>query len=95
MSNAQEEFLAQKLANVIVALRALECFDTSAMGDTSTRVTWVRGSSLGGYKELSEAISVIVSERWNELRDEALTRARKRVDDVRAELLAELSKVKP
>lgn len=55
-------------------LDTLRSFDFNVQ-HSDVRVTWTNGSSCNGYKELSEAISVVVSEGWNALKAEAVRRA--------------------
>lgn len=94
MSRADEAYFARRLADAVKDLERLELFQCSAQFDDSLRVTWGSGSALGGYEEMSRAVSVIVSEGWNALRDEAISRAAKKVDAARAELLAALESPK-
>ena len=91
MSNADQAWKAERLAYALRQLEAMKEFAHPADFDESLQVTWVRGSATGGYKELSKAMSSIVSARWSELRDAAINAAQRAVDDAREEVRLSLN----
>lgn len=73
---------AYELTRAINEVEALKLFPICAE-NCEMFLTWSNGSALGGYKELSAAMSIIVSERWSEIRDEAIRRAEVRLEKAR------------
>lgn len=90
MGNADQAWKAERLARALRQLEALKLYSCPADFDESMHLTWTRGSATGGYKELSEAMASIVSARWSELRDAAISACQKCVDDAREDLKASL-----
>jgi hypothetical protein len=70
-------------------VETLKLFDINVQG-SPVNVTWLNGSSLGGYKELREAIGEIVSEGFEALKAEAIRRAEEKLAKAEAELRAAL-----
>ena len=73
------------LADAIDTLEALNKFDYQVRGN-EIRIEWTTGRSCSGYQEMSKAIAEIVSERYEGLRLEAITKAEKQVAILRAQL---------
>lgn len=86
------EYHSRNLAEALRWLEELEAFKHSAAFDETLSVTWTRAAATRGYKEISKSISSVVSERWNELRDAAINKARDAVERAKKDLLAELGK---
>lgn len=87
---SEEAHAARDLAEAIEHLETLRLFDMNVQG-CEMRLTWSNGSALGGYSELSQAISEIVSEGWYALKLEAIRRAEWRVDQARQKLRSALT----
>jgi hypothetical protein len=54
-------------------LQQMKSFDLDNCG--KLQVGWDFGSSTNGYRELAIGIAALVSERWQQLRDEAIANA--------------------
>lgn len=78
-------YWAERYVEAVRALNAMKMFKINVQHST-VDVGWSQGSACGGYKELSAAISAVVSDRWNELRDEAVARAEAQVQLARKQL---------
>lgn len=91
MSSANEQWMAERLARLLSRLEAMKSFSHPADFDETLRVVWQRGSATNGYKELSEAMSVLVASKWSALRAEAISIAQASVDAARDELRAALT----
>lgn len=91
MVNSDQVLKVERLARALRQLDAMELYDIPADFDDSMHLTWTRGCATAGYTELSDAMSSIVSARWSELRDAAISACRKSVDDAREELRLSLN----
>lgn len=74
------------LANAIDKLELLEGFKYPVAGSSDVRVEWTLARSCVGYKEMSEAVSSIVSARFDEFRALAIEAAKLEVEQCRADL---------
>lgn len=82
---------AEEYARVSRYVETLKLFTTPVQG-SEVKVEWRNGASLGGYKELSEAIGEIVSEGWEALKAEAVRRAEAKLAKAEEELRSSLGK---
>lgn len=82
--------LAKNYSSAVYALEAMKLFACNVRG-SRVDVGWSQGSATAGYKELAAAISEVVSERWDELRNEAIARAEKEVERAHEQLVAGLT----
>lgn len=91
MSNAIHA--AHELIRASDHLHKLKMFNSncgSQVQGSGIRVEWHFGAAMPGYKELAHDIGVIVSERWCDLRDEAIRRAEGRAEAAHQEMRAAL-----
>lgn len=77
------------LSRAIEKVEALKSFPVSAQF-SETDLSWNCGSALTGYHELRKAMAEIVSERWCEIRDEAIRRAEAELERARSAMRATL-----
>jgi hypothetical protein len=85
--------LARSLAVEADKLEAMEGFKSNNfdIAPRAAKVSWSDGSATTGYEELARAMSTIVTQRFMEIRDEAVTRQREVVGAIRAQLVIELN----
>src|SRR5689334_2112824 len=81
-----EAIRLRQLAAAIEQYELLKGFDFKVAGGSDVRVEWRLGASCPGYKEMAAAISEVVSERYEELRGEAMSRAAAKIQAARIEL---------
>jgi hypothetical protein len=85
----EELHAAWRLAEAINKVDALKAFSINA-GLTEMDLSWGCGNATTGYKELRLAMGQIVSERWTEIRDEAIRRADLELQEARDAMRATL-----
>jgi hypothetical protein len=86
MTWSAEAIALRHLAEAIDHVEMLKLFTYQVQFQDDVRVTWGTGASCSGYKEMSLAISRIVSEGFDALRTEAITRAEAFIETRRKEL---------
>lgn len=82
--------LADQYSRAVYTLDAMKLFGINVQ-HSRVDVGWQQGSATAGYKELAAAISEVVSDRWDELRNEAIARAEKKVEQAHENLVTGLT----